>query len=334
MKKRGKGFSTIGYANGFYGGGDPNQSQISLKLDGTFDLLMGTAELGQGCNTAFAQIAAESLDVPPDCITVTNGDTDVIPFCMGAFASRALFIGGNAVISACDDLKEKIKQFAAPMLEVAPEQLVVADNKVSVEDNAEKSLAMADIGGASTFGGGYLVGLGVYMPPGPLESDPKTGYMPLLSAAPFAACIVEIEVDTGTGIIEVLSINHAYEIGKAISPIICKQQINGGTAMGIGMALSESAHPSWPSMDNAVDKLADYYMATAADMPAQDHYATVEVPHPDGPFGAKGFCEMSCNAQLPAIAMAVHDAIGVWITKFPITPEDILRALAPNEEGV
>jgi CO/xanthine dehydrogenase Mo-binding subunit len=98
--------------------------------------------------------------------------------------------------------------------------------------------------------------------------------------------------------------------------------------MGIGMALTESAHPYWPSVDHAVDNLGDYVVATAADMPLEDKQALVEVPHPDGPYGAKGFCEMSANAQIPAITSAIHDAIGVWITEWPISPEAVLRALA------
>jgi CO/xanthine dehydrogenase Mo-binding subunit len=97
--------------------------------------------------------------------------------------------------------------------------------------------------------------------------------------------------------------------------------------MGIGMALTESAHPYWPSMDYAVDNLGDYVLTTAADMPVEDKQEIVEVPHPDGPYGAKGFCEMSANAQIPAVTAAIHDAIGVWITEFPTTPELILKAL-------
>lgn len=328
MKKRGRGISSIGYATGFYGGGDPNQAEIKLKMDGTFELLMGTSDLGQGCKTSYIQVAAETLDVPIESISLTNDDTDIIPFCMGAFASRAMFIGGNAIINACNDLKEKIKKFAAPMLEAEANKLEMGDNKVFVKDNSEKAMGMADIGGASTFGGEFLVGIGAYRPEGPFEVDPKTGEMSSLAAAAFGACVIEVEVDTETGVVEVLKICHAYEVGKAISPLICKGQISGGEAMGIGMALTESAHPYWPSVDNAVENLGDYVLATAADMPTEEKQALVEVPHPDGPYGAKGFSEMSANAQIPAITSAIHDAIGVWITEWPITPEAVLRELA------
>jgi len=331
MKKKGRGISSIGYCTGFYGGGDPNQAEVKLNMDGSFELLIGTTDLGQGAKTSFMQVAAEVLDVPIESFTVENSDTDFAPFCMGAFASRAMFIGGNAVIAAATDLKEKIKAYAAPMLESTPDKVEMADNKVFVKDNPEKSLGMGDIGGASTFGGGYLVGSGFYRPDGPYQMDAETGEMSSLAAAAFACAIVDVEVDTETGVVEVKNAVHAYELGKAISPLICKGQINGGTAMGIGMALTESAHPYWPSIDHAVDSFGDYVIATAADMPPEDTFAMVEVPHPDGPYGAKGFCEMSANAQIPAIASAIHDAIGVWITEWPIPPESVLRALAAKE---
>ena len=323
--------SSIGYPTGFFGGGDPNQAEISMKFDGTFDLLMGTSDIGQGSKTAHRQIAAEALDVPTETITLNNSDTDFIPFCMGAFASRTTFIGGNAIIKACEDLKKKIREFIAPMLGAKPEDLEITDSKVCVKGQPDKSMSMSEVGGASNFGGEYLIGIGAYKPDGPFEMDPKTGAMPALCAAAFATCVVEVEVDTGTGVVEVIKNTHAYEIGKAINPLVCKGQINGGAAMGIGMALTESAHPRWPSVDFAADGLADYVIATAADMPAKGSYAILEVPHPDGPYGAKGFCEMSANAQIPAITAAIHDAIGVWITEFPTTPEMILRALESKD---
>ncbi len=330
MKKRGKGFSTIGYCTGFYGGGDPNQAQINLKADGTFDLLMGTVDIGQGCKTAMTQIAAEELDVPINSITFINRDTDVGPFCMGTFASRVTFIAGNAVIQACRDLKEKIKAFAAPMLGVEPEQLEMANNKVSVKGNSEKTMSMAEIGGPSV--GACLTGIGVYAPAGPNAVDPETGAQPNLAAAAFGVCISEVEVDTETGVVTVLKNIHVYELGKAINPLICKGQINGGAAMGIGMAFSENAHPYWPSVEHAVDGFGDYMIATAADMPADEKYAIVEVPHPDGPYGAKGFSEMSANSQIPAITAAIHDAVGVWISEFPLTPEVVLKALESKKD--
>lgn len=334
MIKRGVGIACGGHPTGMHGGGDTNQAQISLEMDGTFVLLMGTSDIGQGCKTSFRQVAAEELDVPVEAIIYVNADTDVAPICIGAFASRAMFIGGNAAINACKDLKEKIKKFSAPMLGVEPDQLEIADNRVFVKTEPEKAQSMAEIGGAANFGGDFLVGTGAYIPEGGPEAeitDPETGAMPYVAAIAYTTCIVEIEVDTETGLVRVIKEIHGYEIGKAISPLMCKGQINGGAAMGMSMALTEDSHPYWPSTEYAADSFENYVIATAADVPAESQYAIIETPHPNGPFGAKGFCESSTNVPIPAIIAAIHDAVGVWITQFPATPETILKALEERQ---
>jgi len=333
MKKRGRGIATIGYPTGVYRGGDPNQAEISLKMDGTFDLLMGSSDLGQGCKTALTQIAAEELDVPVEAFTFINVDTDVAPYCSGTFASRVTFIGGNAVIKACKDLKEKVKTFVASKMKIQPEDLEMAEDKIHVKGNPKQMMTMAEVGSASVAANQMLIGFGSYAPEGPMLINPETGEQPVLAASAFATAIIEVDVDTETGTVEVIKATYAYEIGKAINPLMCKAQINGGSAMGVGMAILEDAHPYWPSLDFAVQDLRDYVVATAADMPPENRHALVEVPHPEGPYGAKGFAEMTANIQIPAIADAVHDAIGVWITQFPITPELILKALESKKEG-
>jgi len=327
MKKRGRGIATIGYPTGVYRGGDPNQAEIGLKMDGTLDLLLGSSDLGQGCKTILPQIAAEELDVPIETITFTNTDTDVAPYCRGTFASRVTFIGGNATIRACQDLKQKIKKFAAPRMGVAPDHLELANGQVFIRGNSNAFMSLAEIGTASIMEGELLVGYGAYAPEGPFPIDPATGAQPFLASSAFATGILDVEVDTGTGVVEVIKGVYVYEIGKAINPLMCKMQINGGSAIGIGNALSEDAHPYWPSTDFAVESLGDYVVMTAADLPPDNSHAIIEVAHPDGPYGAKGFAEMTANVQIPAITAAIHDAIGVWITQFPITPELILKAL-------
>ncbi|MBW2619414.1 MAG: xanthine dehydrogenase family protein molybdopterin-binding subunit, partial [Deltaproteobacteria bacterium] len=257
------------------------------------------------------------------------------PFQVGVFASRATFMSGNAAIRACQDLKEKLKKYTARLLEVESDELAVGNYGVFVKADPDKRMSMAEIGAAANYPSAtadvFLCGIGTYHPGGPQTVDPKTGEMPLLAAAAFATGIVEVEVDTETGVVEVTKAVHVYDVGKAINPLMCQCQINGGSAMGIGMSLSEDAHPYWPEVDFAVETLGDYVMATAADMPADNQHAIVEVEHPDGPFGAKGFCEMSANIQIPAVAAAIHDAIGVWLTQFPMTPEAVLKALESHQ---
>lgn len=327
MKKRGIGISCNTHPAGLKGGGDPSQALIRVKLDGTLDLVIGAVDIGQGCKTILRQIAAEELGVPLEAITLSNFDTDIGLMCTGTFASRVTFIDGNAVIRAARDLKDKIKRFVGSQLGVEPEQLEMADNRVFVRDNPEKGMSMAAVGATANWGGQILVGTGAFTPGAGQDFDPETGKMTAIASLAFGACVAEVEVDTETGVVDVLKLVQVYEIGRAINPLLCKGQINGGSMMGISFALTENLFPYYPAVDFAPETFSDYILTTAADMPKEMIYDIVEVPHPNGPYGAKGFSEMTASAAPPAILSAIHDAIGVWITDYPATPEVILRAL-------
>ena len=327
MKKRGIGISCNTHPTGLKGGGDPSQAQIRLKPDGTFDLLNGAVDIGQGCKTILRQLASDELGVPLEAITHTNFDTDIGPMCTGTFASRVTFMDGNAVIRAARDLKAKVKTFAAAQLGVEPDRLEVADNTVFVKDDPKKAISMADVGAAANWSGEFLVGTGAYLPGPPQEFDAETGKMTAVASLAFGACVAEVEVDTETGEVQVLKLVQAFEVGKAINPLLCKGQITGGSMMGISFALTENQLPYYPGMDFASDNLGDYVLTTSADMPGEMIAGLVEIPHPNGPRGAKGFSEMTASAAPPAILSAIHDAIGVWITDYPATPERILKAL-------
>jgi CO/xanthine dehydrogenase Mo-binding subunit len=334
MKKRGKGISGGLCPVGLKGGGDPSQAQIRLKLDGTFDLLVGSVDIGQGSKTILRQIAADELGVPLEAITLKNVDTDIGPMSTGTFASRVTFVDGNAVIRAAADLKKKICDWAAEVLEANPDDLEIADNKVLVRGApAGASKTMGEVGAMVNWGGRFLVGTGAYAPGTTQQFDPESGKMTNIAAMSFAACVAEIEVDTETGVVEVLKLVHAFEIGKVINPLLCKGQVHGGAAMGISFALTENAHPFYPSVDFAVDNLGDYILTTAADYPPEIIHDFVEVPHPNGPHGAKGFSDgLPVDGTASAIIAAIHDAIGVWIMDLPATPERILRALAAKTD--
>jgi len=327
MKKRGIGISCNTHPAGLKGGGDPSQAQIRLKPDGTLDLLVGAVDIGQGSKTILRQIAADELGVPLEAITVNNFDTDIGPMCTGTFASRVTFMDGNAVIRAAADFKKKIREWAAEAMEANPEDIEMADNKVFVKGVPAKAKTMAEVGGAVNWGGHYIVGAGAYIPGAGQGFDPATGKMTAIASLAFGACVAEVEVDTETGVVDVLKLVQVYEIGKAINPLLCRGQINGGAMMGIGFALTEDFAPYYPRMDHATEGLADYIIATAADMPKEMIWDIAEVPHPNGPRGAKGFSEMTASAAPPAILSAIHNAIGIWITDYPATPEKILRAL-------
>jgi len=332
MKKKGVGISCNTHPAGLKGGGDPSQAQIRLKPDGTFDLLVGAVDIGQGSKTILRQLAADELGVPLEAITVNNFDTDIGPMCTGTFASRVTFMDGNAVLRAAGDLKKKIRQWAAETMEANPDDIEVADNKVFVKGAPATSKAMSEVGTMANWGGQFLVGTGSYTPGAGQAFDPATGKMTAVASLAFGACVAEVEVDTETGVVDLLKLVQVYEIGKAINPLLCKGQINGGTMMGISFALTEDFTPYYPKFDFPPDGLADYVLTTAADMPAVMVSDIVEVPHPNGPRGAKGFSEMTASAAPPAILSAIHNAIGVWITDYPATPERILKALGAGKD--
>jgi CO/xanthine dehydrogenase Mo-binding subunit len=247
--------------------------------------------------------------------------------CTGTFASRVTFMDGNAVILAANDLKSKILAFVAGMWGVDKEQLDMADGKVYMKDDPSKTMGMADIGLAVNWGGAFLVGLGSFIPGANQAFEKDTGKMTAVAALAYHACVAEVEVDTDTGLVDILKLVHVHDVGKAINPLLIKSQVNGGAMMGIGFALTEDACPYYPALDHVSQNLEDYYVTTAADMPPELVDGLVEIPHPNGPMGAKGFSENSASGPPAAILSAIHDAIGVWITDYPASPERILRAL-------
>lgn len=331
MRKRGVGFSCVLHPSGNKGAGDPSQAAIELKPDGTFVLLVGAVDIGQGSTTILRQFAADALDVPIENIFASNFADDFAPLSLGSFASRVTLIDPHAVVNAADDLKAKIRAYVAPMLEVEPDELEVADNKVFVADNPDVSMTMAEVGGAANFGGGaepsFLVGTGAWQPDFFHPHDPETGEMPAVGAVSFGSCIAEVEVDTETGQVDVLKVVQVWEVGKAVNPLFVRQQINGGLSIGMGTALFENVYPYYPSADVAPDNFSDYAMPTFADYPDELIYGIEEVPHPMGVKGAKGFSEGSSNGPPPAIMHAIYDAVGVWVNEYPASPEVILRAL-------
>jgi len=336
MKKRGVGFSCVLHPSGNKGAGDPSQAAIELKPDGTFVLLVGAVDLGQGSTTILRQFAAEALDVPIENVFASNFADDFAPLSLGSFASRVTLIDPHAVVNAAEDLKAKIREYVAPMLEVEPDELEIADNKVFVAEDPETSLTMAEVGGASNFGGGakaaFLVGTGAWQPDFFHPHDPDTGAMPAVGAISFGSCVAEVEVDTETGEVDVLKVVQVWEVGKAVNPLMVRQQINGGLHIGMGAALTENTYPYYPSAEFAPNNFSDYALPTFADYPDELLYGIEEVPHPNGVKGAKGFSEGSSNGPPPAIMHAIYDAVGIWIDEYPASPEVVLRALEEKEQ--
>lgn len=332
MKKKGTGMSYVLHPSGNKGAGDPSQAAIQLKADGTFMLLIGATDIGQGSTTILRQFAADALGVNIDKVAVSNLADDFAPLSLGSFASRVTLIDPHAVVNAAEDLKKRIREWAANEYKVTPDEVEVEDGTVFMRsDRKGTAMTIEQVAGGANFGGGsdpaLLVGVGAWQPAKFHAHDSETGEMPAVGAISFGAAVAEVEVDTETGLVDVKKFVHVWEVGKAVNPMMVRMQINGGYTIGGGFALKENVFPYYPSPEMGPGKMGDYFMPTFEDYPEEMIIGIEEVPHPNGVQGAKGFSEGSCNTPPPAIASAIKDAIGVWITEFPITPEVILRAL-------
>lgn len=326
MKKRGTGVAIYNLPCGLGGAGDPSQATVKLNPDGTFSLLVGSVDMGQGSKTSLKMLAAEELDVPLEQIMISNSTDTFQQWSTGTFASRDSGIDAGAVVMACRDLKDKAKQIVAGQLNVAPDQLEFGQGKVCVRDSPDKNMSLANLGGLVHWGGMSVVGVGAFTFGPQTIADPVDGTMKTVKAISWEAAVAEVEVDTQTGQVTVLKIVHANEVGRAINPMIVKGQVNGSMTMGLGFALSENIDPYYPSREFSQETYEDYIIPTAADMPLENKYAILEHRNPNVPSGTMGFSG-ELGATPAAVLNAIHDALGVWVTDYPATPERILRAL-------
>lgn len=331
MKKRGKGIAAAYYPTGMGGGGDFSHAIVKVKPDGTADVIIGTSELGQGALTVLAQMAAEVLGIPYEHVRVTNDNTDGCPICFGTFGSRVTYYTGNAVVMAAQNAKKMLLEVAADLFGCSLEKLDIVDGRIAVPDQPEKSMTIEELAFTALYAKQkFIVGTGSFERAKSLP-DPETGACEPMAALAWAATQVEIEVDTETGVIEVLDSKSVFDVGKAINPALVEGQIVGGAAMGISWALLENLYPHYPSNKHQSRSFSDYIISTAMDA-SNIESKILESASAKGPFGAKGMGEMVSNLAGPAIVNAVHDALGVWITEIPITPEKVLRKLESSEK--
>lgn len=330
-KFKGVGIAAVNYPTGMNLGGDPSQALIHSTTTGNFVISLSSTDLGQGLKTVIAQIGAEVLGVPFENVMIDTADTDTGPHCMGTFASRATHRVGNAVIQAAEEARQIMLEIASDELEVSPEDLETdGEGNIRVRGSPDRFINIVDLALAAHFKyGRTIAGRGMYMKP-KSEVDPETGKMDPDSTEAHACTIAEVEVDTETGEVTVLSLKSAYEIGKQVNPALVEGQIRGGSIMGMAHALYESTHPYYPSVDHMPGGFSEYLLPGPMELPEIES-VVLEYPSVNGPFGVKGLGEMTANSPIPAIANAINDAIGVRITEIPITPEKILKALEGKE---
>jgi carbon-monoxide dehydrogenase large subunit len=299
---------------------------VTVNAQGEVTVLAGTVEIGQGCNTILSQVAAEELKVPMDKVHMHQLDTDVIPYDASTTSSRSTYHMGNAVRSAAIHAREQIMEAASPMLEVGVQELTYGDGKVFSKDQPQQALPIGEVVKRKLGINGIVRGDASYTYEIGKDLDLETGHSDHASAFyMYATQAAEVAVDEESGRVRVLRMSAAHDVGKAINPLNCAAQIEGGVVMGIGSALHEEM------IIDATGKVRnpsflDYHLVTSLDCPELIPII-VECAEPEGPYGAKGLGEPGLAPTPAAIGNAVADATGVRIYDLPLKPENVFWAL-------
>jgi CO/xanthine dehydrogenase Mo-binding subunit len=305
-------------------GGNNNEEKRERYFS---DIFIGSCDIGQGIKTIACQILSDEIGVPYEQIVIHNRTTDDTGICFGTFASRVTYYAGNAIRDAAADVRKQMFEFAAPVLKVSPDQLSVKDGKVFATNDPSIFMNISDLAAMVNWGMGRpIIGKGYFAVALKPILDEERGLIDVITTLAYGASCAEVEVDTETGEVELLHMENVYDSGKTINPLLASGQIDGGVVMGIGSTFSEDCNPYYPTDDFKPKNFSDYVIPTAMDVPPM-HSEIVEFPSAGGPYGAKGFGEMTTNSVSPAIVNAIHDAVGIWIDDIPVTPEKILRAL-------
>jgi CO/xanthine dehydrogenase Mo-binding subunit len=327
MLKKGRGLAAIYYPTGFNGGGDMESVTLRLKRDGTIDITNPISDLGQGLKMACIMIVAEALQVDVKEFVFDNTNTDTCAYGIGAAGSRSSYVMGNAALDASSNFIEKIKEYGATMLELDPSEVEYQAGEVRSAQDPEKKVTLRQIGEEANPTGHPIMAVGAFRPP-KVPTNPETGAgLPSRTMA-WGATIADVFVDDETGVVTVDKLYSCYDIGTIINTLAAQGQVDGGDVMGIGMGLFEDLTPGYPdSIELQTANYTDYIIPTFMDIPSESTIEFVDTYDPYGPYGAKGLGEMVNNSQPAAIANAIYDAVGVWATSLPMTPEKILRLI-------
>jgi CO/xanthine dehydrogenase Mo-binding subunit len=334
VPNRGLGFACGAQLSGLRMGGHfASSAVVKIAEDGTVNLLHGGTELGQGCDTVFAQMAAEVLGLDLEDIHIEMEDTHDGVLDSGMFGDRCTVWSGHAVIAAAEDAKKKLGRIAAEMLDADEDDLIFRDRKIYVRNNPEKQIPFLRAVRQAFYGlGRPIYGHGSWGFPGAEVADFSKGYTEHFTPSfSFVAQAVELEVDPETGKVKLLKSVAADDCGRPLNPLLVEGQMDGGSAHMIGQGLYEIS--LYNDKGGALSSsLRDYKIPTAMDVPTLTDYH-VEVHDPVGPFGAKGAGETCTTAIMAAIRNAIEDAVDVRITNPPFTPERIFKALKESKEG-
>lgn len=295
---------------------DVGGADIKLNEDGSYTLALGCSDMGTGCDTILAQMAADCLDTDMKNIVVFSVDTDISPYDSGSYASSTTYATGNAVIQACGELRKRIHAFGAQMLGVSAEDSDFDGEKVRTEDG--KEVTLQQIAGKAT--------CGVCS-----ELQVVKEYSSPISPPPFMVGAAEVEVDKETGQIDVIDYVGVIDCGTPINPNLARVQAEGGIGQGIGMVLYEDMqYTDKGKIRN--NSFMQYKIPNRMDIPKVriEFESSYEKT---GPFGAKSIGELVIDTPCPAIANAVYNATGVRVRELPITPEKVAMGILARETG-
>jgi aerobic carbon-monoxide dehydrogenase large subunit len=298
--------------------GPQETADVTVSKSGAVHVYSGGTSMGQGIETVLAQIAADALGVDPGAVFVTVGDTDAQPFGAGSWASRSTVVGGSAVHLAAAAVRERAVELAARVLEVDMPDLDVRDGAVVVRGDPDAKLTLAEIAAAVNEAAGLSA-----------RRRFEVSHM----TYPYGAHAAVVAVDPGTGQVRVLRYLVAYEVGRAVNPMLVEGQLRGGVAQGIGGALFEEFSYDDAGQPQAITFM-EYRMPTAAEVPPIDLLVTADAPSPGNPLGVMGAGEGGINAAGAAVANAVRDALGLagGVGQLPLTPARV-RALCDRAEA-
>ena len=322
---RGIGFAVMvhtGSGSRFYGYA-ATDSFIKISEDGIVTLITPAVEIGQGAVTAMAQIAAETLGLRLDQITVVTDDTNLTPYDLGAWGSRTSFVCGNAAKAAAESARREVVEAAARMLNVAPEEIQIAEGQIWAESNPKKTVPFEQVANFAVQQLGHpLSGRGRYDDPIAPSISMDKGYGDHVIAYTFACQGAEVDVDIRTGKVKVEKLVAAHDTGKTINPLMAEGQIEGSLVQGLGYALTEQVLYREGKVLNA--SFRDYKTWTAVDVPPLE-VILVESDDPNGPLGAKGIGEPGLVPTAAAIGNAIFNATGQRFMSLPIDMEKAFK---------
>jgi 4-hydroxybenzoyl-CoA reductase subunit alpha len=301
----------------------PHSECVLQVSRGGVTLFCGATDIGQGSNSVLATVAAEELGLWPTDIRLVTGDTGFAPVDLGSYSSRVTFMAGNAALVAARKMRAILVGVAAEQMGCSPSEVEVCDGKIG-------ELAFEDAAVLAQERFGVLSTHGTYTPPSDLGGSFRGAGVGPSPAYSYSAAVVDLDVDPRSGEIQLNKVWLAHDIGRSINSLAVKGQVEGGVYMGLGEVLMEAQ--AYRHGLHKQPSMLDYKSPTFLEMPDVETML-VETLDPEGPYGAKEVGQGPLLPVIPAVASAVHDALGVWVDEVPVTPDKIMRALDDLAKG-